>query len=132
MSALKNNKISIQLLFKSLNKNESADLINLRHLQCFKCTVYMHILKKIWTTETKFEPWSNKKILVKYKERNQYRVWLSEKRKIDQVIKTRNVQFDEDSSIYDIKVAVSISRVIWPYTVSTEQEDVQLSFLSSS
>jgi len=31
----------------------------------------------------KFESQSNKKILVKYKERNQYRVWLSEKKKID-------------------------------------------------
>jgi len=71
----------------------------------------MHISKKIQTTETKFEPWSNKKILVKYEKRNQYRVWLSEKKKTDWVIRTRNVQFDEDSLIYDIKVAVSISKV---------------------
>jgi len=92
----------------------------------------MHISKKIQTTETKFELWSNKEILVEYEERNQYRVWLSEKKKTDWVIRTRNVQFDEDSLIYDIKVAVSISKVTWPHTVSAEQEDVQLSFLSLS
>ncbi len=34
-------------------------------------------------TETKFEPWSNKRIFVEYKEKNQYRVWLSEKKKTD-------------------------------------------------
>ena len=73
---------------------------------------------------TKFESQSNKKILVEYKERNQYRVWLSEKKKIDWVIKARNVQFNKDSSIYDVKVAVSISKVIWSHTVNTEQEDV--------
>jgi len=42
------------------------------------------------------------------------------------------VQFDEDSLIYDVEVAVSIFRVIQPHIVSAEQEDVQLSFLSSS
>ncbi len=39
------------------------------------------------------------------------------------------MQFDEDSSIYDIKVAVSISEVIQSHIVSAEQEDIQLSFL---
>ncbi len=39
----------------------------------------------------KFESQSNKKILVEYKERNQYRVWLSEKKKIDWVIKAKDV-----------------------------------------
>jgi len=81
---------------------------------------------------TKFESQSNKKILVEYKERNQYRVWLSEKKKIDWVIKARNVQFNKDSSIYNVKVAVSIFKVIWSHTVNTEQEDVQLFFLFSS
>jgi len=47
MSAFKNNKISIQLLFKFLNKNRSVNFIDLRHLQCFKCTAYVHISKKI-------------------------------------------------------------------------------------
>ncbi len=70
MSALENNKISIQLLFESFNKNKSANLIDLKHLQCFECTAYIYISKKIWTTETKFESWSNKKILVEYKEKN--------------------------------------------------------------
>jgi len=60
---------------------------------------------------TKFESQSNKKILIKYKERNQYRIWFSEKKKTDWVIKIRDVQFNEDSSIYNVKVAVSISRV---------------------
>ncbi len=91
MLALKNNKILIQLLFKSLNKNKSANLINFKHLQCFKCTAYVHISKKIWTIKTKFKFWSNKKILIEYKERNQYRVWFSEKRKTDWVIKIKNV-----------------------------------------
>ncbi len=74
MSALKNNKISIQLLFKSFNKNRSANLIDLRHLQCFECIVYVYISKKIWMMRAKFESQSNKRILVEYKERNQYRV----------------------------------------------------------
>jgi len=47
MLILENNKILIQLLFKSFNKNKSADLIDLKHLQCFKCIVYVHISKKI-------------------------------------------------------------------------------------
>jgi len=81
MSALEDNKVPIQLLFKSLNKDRSADPIDLRHLQCFGCTAYMHIPKEIQTTGTKFEPWSNKGILVEYEERNQYRVWLPEKGK---------------------------------------------------
>ncbi len=83
-------------------------------------------------TETKFEPWSNKKILVKYEERNQYRVWLSEKKKIDWVIRARDVQFNEDSLIYNVEVAVSIFKVIQLHTVNAEQEDVQLFLLSSS
>ncbi len=41
------------------------------------------------------------------------------------------MQFNEDSSIYDVKVAVSISKVIQSYTVNAEQEDVQLFFLFS-
>jgi len=130
-SVLKNNKVSIQLLFKSLNKNRSANSIDFKYLQCFECTAYVYISKKIQTTEAKFELWSNKKILVEYKERNQYRVWLSEKKKADWVIRARDVQFDKDSSIYNIKVAVSISKVTQFHTVSAEQEDMQLSFLSS-
>jgi len=34
------------------------------------------------------------------------------------------VQFNEDSSIYNVKVAVSISKVTQFHTVSTEQEDM--------
>jgi len=41
------------------------------------------------------------------------------------------VQFNKDSSIYDIKVAVSISKVTQSHTVNAEQESVQLSFLFS-
>ncbi len=132
ISALENNKISIQLLFEFLNKNRSVNLINLRHLWCFECTAYVYISKKIWMTRTKFESWSNKGILVEYEERNQYRVWFSEKKKTDWVIRARDVQFDKDSLIYNVKVAVLISRVIQSHTVSAEQENVQLSFLSSS
>ena len=80
---------------------------------------------------TKFESQSNKRILIEYKERNQYRVQLSEKKKTDQIIKVRDVQFNEDSSIYNVKVAVSIFKVTQPYTVNTEQESVQLFFLFS-
>jgi len=41
------------------------------------------------------------------------------------------VQFNEDSLIYNIKVAVSISRVTQFHIVNTEQENVQLFFLFS-
>jgi len=41
------------------------------------------------------------------------------------------VQFDEDSLIYDVKVAVLIFKVTQPHTVNAEQEDIQLFFLSS-
>jgi len=41
------------------------------------------------------------------------------------------VQFNENSSIYNVKVAVSISKVIQLHTVNTEQEDVQLFILFS-
>jgi len=39
------------------------------------------------------------------------------------------VQFNEDSSIYNVKVAVLISKVTQLHTVNAEQEDVQLFFL---
>jgi len=42
------------------------------------------------------------------------------------------VQFDKDSLIYNVEVAVSISKVIQLHTVNAEQESIQLSFLSSS
>ena len=42
------------------------------------------------------------------------------------------MQFDEDSSIYNVKVAVSIFKVIQSHTINAEQEDVQLFFLSFS
>ncbi len=83
-------------------------------------------------TEIKFEPWSNKRILVEYEERNQYRVWLSEKKKAGWMIRARNVQFDEDLLIYNIKVAVSISKVTQLHIINAEQESVQLSILFSS
>ena len=41
------------------------------------------------------------------------------------------MQFDKDSSIYDVKVAVSIFKVTQSHTVNAEQEDVQLFFLFS-
>jgi len=41
------------------------------------------------------------------------------------------VQFNEDLSIYNIEVAVSIFKVIQLYTINAEQENIQLSFLSS-
>jgi len=31
------------------------NLINFKYLQCFECTVYVYISKKIQMTETKFE-----------------------------------------------------------------------------
>ncbi len=79
---------------------------------------------------TKFESQSNKRIFIEYKERNQYRVWFSEKKKTNWVIKARNVQFNEDSSIYNVKVAVSTSRVTQLHTVNAEQKNMQLFFLS--
>jgi len=42
------------------------------------------------------------------------------------------VQFNEDSLIYNVEVAVSIFKVIQLHTVNAEQEDVQLFLLSSS
>jgi len=41
------------------------------------------------------------------------------------------VQFDEDSLIYDVEVAVSIFKVTQSHIINAEQEDVQLLFLSS-
>ena len=46
-----------------------------------------------------------------HSKRNQYRIWFSEKKKIDQIIKARDVQFNKDSSIYNVEVAVSIFKV---------------------
>jgi len=48
------------------------------------------------------------------------------------VIRARDVQFDEDSSIYDVKVAVPIPSVTQPHTVSAGQGGVQLSSLPPS
>jgi len=45
------------------------------------------------------------------------------------MIKARNVQFNKDSLIYNVKVAVSISRVTQPHIVNAEQESMQLFFL---
>jgi len=42
------------------------------------------------------------------------------------------MQFNEDSSIYNVEVTVSIFRVTQSYIVNTKQEDIQLSFLSLS
>jgi len=47
------------------------------------------------------------------------------------MIRARDVQFNENLSIYDIKVAVSISRVIQSHIINAEQESVQLSILFS-
>ncbi len=41
------------------------------------------------------------------------------------------MQFNENSLIYNVKVAVSISKVTQSHTVNAEQEDVQLFFLFS-
>ncbi len=41
------------------------------------------------------------------------------------------MQFNEDSSIYDVKVTVLIFKVTQSHTVNAEQENVQLFFLSS-
>jgi len=41
------------------------------------------------------------------------------------------MQFDKDSSIYNVEVTVSIFRVIQLHIINTEQKNVQLSFLSS-
>jgi len=86
----------------------------------------VHIPKEIRTTGAKFEPRSNKGILVGYEGRNQYRVWLPEKGKAGWVVRARDVQFDEGPSIYDVKVAVPIPRVTRPHTVSAGQGGVQL------
>lgn len=131
-SALEDNKVPIQLLFESLNKDRSADPIDLRHLRCFGCTAYVHIPKEIRTTGAKFEPRSNKGILVGYEGRNQYRVWLPEKGKAGRVVRARDVQFDEGPLIYDVEVAVPIPRVTQPHTVSAGQGGVQLPTLSPS
>jgi len=48
------------------------------------------------------------------------------------VIRARDVQFNENSLIYNVEVAVSIFKVIQLHTVNAEQEDVQLFLLSSS
>ena len=40
------------------------------------------------------------------------------------------MQFNEDSSIYNVKVTVSIFKVTQLHTDNAEQEDVQLFFLS--
>jgi len=40
------------------------------------------------------------------------------------------VQFNKDSLIYNVKVTVSISKVTQSHTVNTEQESIQLFFLS--
>ncbi len=47
------------------------------------------------------------------------------------MIKVKDVQFNEDSLIYNVEVAVSIFKVAQPHIINAQQEDVQLSFLSS-
>ncbi len=39
------------------------------------------------------------------------------------------MQFNKDSLIYNVKVAVLIFKVTQPHTVNAEQKDVQLFFL---
>jgi len=46
ISALLNSKILIQMWLKTVNKDGTANLINLEHLRVYESTAYMHISKK--------------------------------------------------------------------------------------
>jgi len=46
ISALSNNKISVQMWLKKVNKDGTANPINLEHLRVYESTTYVHILKK--------------------------------------------------------------------------------------
>jgi hypothetical protein len=63
--------------------------------------MYIHISKKKWHQDAKFEIWSNRDILIEFEEWNQYWIWLSEKEKNDRVIRICDVKFDKELRIYD-------------------------------
>jgi len=64
--ALSDNKISVQVWLKTVNKDETANLINLEHLRVYESTAYVHILKKQHKKSEKFKSQSRQERLVEY------------------------------------------------------------------
>lgn len=101
-TAIRSDKVPLQLLLESRSESGTADAIDLSHLRSFGCTAYVHIPKEKRRQGAKFEPRSNKGVLVGYEGRNQYRIWLLEEGKEGRVVRARDVVFDEGPDICEL------------------------------
>jgi len=79
---LLNNKISVQMWLKTVNKDRTVKPINLKHLKVYKSTAYMHISKKQHKKSKKFKSQSRQERLVEYEGWNQYWIWYSDTEKV--------------------------------------------------
>jgi len=101
---LLNSKILVQMWLKTVNKDETANPINLEHLKVYESTVYMHISKKWHKKSKKFKSWSRQERLIEYEGWNQYRIWYSDTEK---VIQAHNVVFDEEVELIETQTATT-------------------------
>jgi len=67
---------------KAVNKDETANPINLEHLKVYESTAYMHISKKQHKKSKKFKSQSRQERLVEYEGQNQYQIWYSDTEKV--------------------------------------------------